>query len=74
TDLFYQYLVSKTSSFDEEELINILNNEELKYFFQIDNTAFFYERDNDKQALKLSKNINIRKKISEIIQKIQDRK
>ncbi|CAG8579970.1 7726_t:CDS:2, partial [Racocetra persica] len=34
TDLFYQYLASKTSSFDEEELINILNNEEPKYLFQ----------------------------------------
>ncbi|CAG8851672.1 16249_t:CDS:2, partial [Racocetra persica] len=62
---------SKTSSFDEEELINILNNEELKYLFQID-TTLLYEKDNNginKQAFEISKNDNIRKKISEIIQK-----
>ncbi|CAG8781950.1 31673_t:CDS:2, partial [Racocetra persica] len=69
TDLFYQYLVSKTSSFDEEELINILNNEELKYLFQIDNTTLFYGDGINKQAFELSKNDNIRKNISEIIQK-----
>ncbi|CAG8762677.1 75_t:CDS:2, partial [Racocetra persica] len=75
TDLFYQYLASKTSSFDEEELINILNNEEPKHLFQIDNTTL-YEKDNDikKRAFELSKNVNIRKKISEIIQKNMKKK
>ncbi|CAG8763797.1 22937_t:CDS:2, partial [Racocetra persica] len=77
TDLFYQYLASKTSSFDEEELINILNNEEPKHLFQVDNTTL-YERDNDdeinKRAFEISKKDNIHKKINEIIQKIQNRK
>ncbi|CAG8788141.1 19190_t:CDS:2, partial [Racocetra persica] len=67
TDLFYQYLASKTSSFDEKELINILNNEELKYLFQIDNTTLFYRDGINKQAFELSRNDNIRKKINEII-------